>query len=240
MKKKILTEQRLCELAGIQNEATRPGGTEEMGATTSVTDQPLPPVPLPTTSAQESERMHLVRAQAKLKRFFFADPVAQDREYSADTVAGAKKALGAKLETALTRAQEQSETYLNMKKINSSPRSALTPKLIKQALLLNPNWSRSDDGDFAVDGGYKQGVRRPDWEKAAFAISKKKTRTCGMQSVTINNKIDFNFLDLNRLASDTGVRSHHASGDILQSMERGTTTGIRQRRKIRARRIAIS
>lgn len=196
MKKKILTEQRLCELAGIQNEASRPGGTEEMGATTSVTDQPLPPVPLPTTSAQESERMHLVRAQAKLKRFFFADPVAQDREYSADTVAGAKKALGAKLETALTRAQEQSETYLNMKKINSPPGSALTPELIKQALLLNPNWSD--------DGGYKQGVRRPDWKKLRSEF-KESNPDLWNAIVTINNKIDFNFLDLNQLASDTNI-----------------------------------
>ena len=194
--KKILTEQRLCELAGVRTEEARASDTEEMGATTSVTDRPLPPVPLPTTPAQEAERMHLVRAQLKLKRFFFADPVAQDREYSADTVAGAKKALGAKLETALTRAQEESETYLNMKKINSSPGSALTPKLIKQALLLNPNWTD--------EGGYKQGHGRPDWEKLRSEFKESNPQLWDAM-VTINNKIDFNFLDLNKLASDTNM-----------------------------------
>ncbi len=173
--RKILTEGRLCELAGIVTEAPpRPGGTQEIDDIS--TQQTLPPsrsLPPLATPEQSSARYELSRAQATLKRFFFDGPFAEDKEEQArDFVAGTQNA-AARLTANFEDATTLADTYREMKKVPSD----IPPQDIKRALLIN-----ADD--------YWLGRHRPDWKKL-----RREDPELAEIAIRIAKATDFDFLE---------------------------------------------
>tara|TARA_Y100000034_G_C6878883_1_gene402392 strand:- start:785 stop:1780 length:996 start_codon:yes stop_codon:yes gene_type:complete len=177
--KKILTEQRLCELAGIVTEAPpRTGGTQEIDDTS--TQQTLPPLsslPPTSTPAQSSARYDLSRAHATLKRFFFDGPFAEDKEEQAkDFVTGTQNA-AARLTANFEDATTLADAYREMQKVPSD----ISPQDIKRALLINAN-------------DYWLGRHRPDWKKL-----RTEEPELAKIAIRIANATDFDFLEFDSL-----------------------------------------
>ena len=184
--KKILTEQRLCELAGIVNEARsgdtqeiRPGGTEELGAvdTDAAETHPGPVYGGIVGADKEQLRADLARAQNRLKRFFFADPIAQDREQEAEDFVTGTKSAADRLQGGWASASELADAYREFKKIPSD----ISPQDIKRALLVDPK-------------DYWLGRNRPNWKKLRADEPE-----LAKIAIRIADATDFDFLELDSL-----------------------------------------
>lgn len=180
--KKILTERRLCELAGIVSEV-RPGGTIHGDEPAEPALPPLQSLEPLGTQEQLQARANLVRAQSRLKQFFFADPVAQDREAQAADLVSAHKAQGGRLQSNWVTASELADTYREFQKVPSD----ISPRDISRALLIDPQ-------------NYWLGRNRPNWKKL-----REDNPELAKIAIRIANATDFDFLELNSLRKSAGV-----------------------------------